>query len=145
MIHVPSAKDRVVVLGDFANFTPEELFNHFVDPVLLVQWWPQVASVDPRERGQFKFEWPGPGYSLHGEYTAFVPGAHLGFTWTFSHEPAAQPQQVDVFFSPLVEGTRIGIHHGSFGPDEGAARQGVAEGWIHFGMRLSGLREGAAL
>jgi uncharacterized protein YndB with AHSA1/START domain len=142
MIQVPSNSSQVVVLGDFQGFTPDELFNHWVDPVLLVLWWPQVASVDPREGGAYRFEWPERGYDLSGTFTSFEPARHLGMTWSWSHEPAGQPLQVDVYFEPLQEGTRLGIYHGSFGPEEAEARQGVAEGWIHFGMLLAGLRTG---
>ncbi|HEY0868299.1 MAG TPA: SRPBCC domain-containing protein, partial [Fimbriimonas sp.] len=125
-------------------FDPAELFEHWVDPVLLVQWWPRVASSDRSLGGAYRFEWPQPGHHLYGNYTAYEPGRRLGFTWTWSHEPATvQPLQVDVFFEPLLEdGTRIGIYHGTFMENEFDARQGVAEGWIHFGMLLAGLRSG---
>src|SRR5437762_168215 len=103
MIHVPSASERIVILGDFVGFTPHELFDYWTDPVRLVQWWPKTAEVDGRVGGAYRFEWPQPGYLLHGVYTAFEPGKHLGFTWSWSHEHAQQPLQVDIYFEPLLE------------------------------------------
>lgn len=146
MIEVPSSPDRVVVVGEFEGFAPEELFDYFVEPTKLVQWWPQVVTNDPREGGAYRFEWPQPGYYLHGTYTAFARGEHLGFTWTWNHDPGTyEPLQVDLYFQAIDGGTRLGIHHGPFAGEDTAARQGVIEGWIHFGMRLAGLRIGDAV
>lgn len=146
MIHVPSSDDRIVILGDFEGFTPEDLFDHWVDPVRLVQWWPQVASVEPKVGGHYRFDWPQPGDFLFGEYRSFDRGRRLGFTWSWNCEPNVhEPLLVDIFFEPLDGGTRIGIHHGPFGPADHAERQGVIEGWIHYGMLLAGLRTGEGL
>jgi hypothetical protein len=43
-------------------------------------------------------------------------------------------------------GARMAVHQGPFGEEasEQEDRQGIVEGWIHFGMRLAGLRVGDA-
>jgi uncharacterized protein YndB with AHSA1/START domain len=144
MKEIPCPKDRLVVCGDFGGFPPEDLFRFWTDPELVVRWWPKVATIDPRVGGSYQFSWKET--TLYGEYTAFEPGQHLGFTWCWSNLPTDQeePHQVDLYFMPLDDGTRLSIFQGPFGdtPEDQEARQGVLEGWIHFGMLLAGQRDG---
>ncbi len=84
------------------------------------------------------------GWILTGVYTSLEPGKSLGFTWNWNHEPGKKSRQVDVHLMPIEDGTRVAFYHREFGEDEleTADRQGILEGWIHFGMKLSGLRAG---
>lgn len=147
MKQIPSAPNTAIVSGDFEQFSPMELYHHFTLPERIVRWWPQVAEMEVRIGGAFHLSWPSNDWHLRGEYTALDPGAHLGFTWHWDHDPSHIPaKQVDIWFSPLFEhGSRIGIFHGPFdgSSEDQASRQGIVEGWIHFGMILAGLREGA--
>lgn len=146
MKQIPSAPELAVVTGDFDQYSPAEVFDLFTDPDRLVEWWPAEASVDLRLGGAFRFSWPQNDWHLRGEYTAVDPGRHLGFTWSWDHEPSHFPaKQVDIWFEPVHQGgTRVAIYHGPFDFSESdqQARQGIVEGWIHFGMRLAGLRPG---
>ena len=49
-------------------------------------------------------------------------------------------------FQPRENGTWMTITHGPWSQEQDSQteRQGVLEGWIHFGMRLAGLRRGIA-
>jgi uncharacterized protein YndB with AHSA1/START domain len=137
----------LVVTGEFGGFTPQELFDHWVRPELLVLWWPREAVVDPRVGGEYQFTWPQQEWVLTGSYTSFDPGRHLRFTWAWNHDvDRIGVSQVNVEFEPVDAGTRMTVTHGPWqqtreSQDE---RQGVLEGWIHFGMRLAGLRRGEA-
>jgi uncharacterized protein YndB with AHSA1/START domain len=144
---VSPSTDTIRVEGEFAAFSPAELFDYFVKPDLVVQWWPREATVDPREGGEYKFSWPEQGWHLQGRYTRFEPGARLGFTWSWDHDQTKyEPQQVELAFEQIEGGTKLTIDHGPWTQDgsEQTDRQGVIEGWIHFGMRLAGLRTGEA-
>lgn len=149
MVQVPSASDRAVIFGDFEGFTAPELYDHFLVPELLVRWWPMVATAEATVGGSYVFMWPEQSWTLRGTYTALERGRHLGFTWQWDHDPAgSEPGQVDIYWEELAEGsvTRMAVHHRPFEDSEAgqAARQGIVEGWIHFGMRLAGLRKGDA-
>ncbi|MDR3690197.1 MAG: SRPBCC domain-containing protein [Fimbriimonas sp.] len=145
MIVVPSASDCLVLYGDFLNFTPEELFDHWVKPELLLLWWPKDVELDAVVGGMYRFGWPEQDWVLRGRYEAFEPGRRLRFTWHWDQHPAdIDPMWVDVFFMPIDRGVRLSIFHGPYSEsasDQGA-KQGHLEGWIHFGMRLAGLRPG---
>jgi uncharacterized protein YndB with AHSA1/START domain len=148
MRQIPSAPEIAIVSGDFEQFNPLELFAYFTEAERLVQWWPKEAEVDSRLGGQFRLSWPENDWHLRGEFTAWEPGVHLGFTWAWDHEPSATiRKKVDIWFQPLFEsGGRLAVHHGPFELSETdqSARQGIVEGWIHFGMVLAGLRDGAS-
>jgi uncharacterized protein YndB with AHSA1/START domain len=145
MKQIPSSTDILVVYGDFHGFTPEELFDYWVEPELITQWWPKVAEVDPGIGGNYRFTWPEQQWFLHGVYAEFERGKRLKFGWTWNHEPGIyEPLWVDIHFMEIDHGTRMSIFHGPYTDSESdqGARQGNLEGWIHFGSRLAGLRVG---
>ncbi len=147
MTDISPNPSTIKVQGDFGGFTPAELFDYWVDSSLLVRWWPAEATVEPRVGGSYALSWPQQGWHLRGSYTAFEAGRHLGFTWAWDHDaPGTNPTQVDLTFEETDEGTRLTIDHGPWPNTEEAQteRSAVIEGWIHFGMRLAGLRTGAA-
>jgi uncharacterized protein YecA (UPF0149 family) len=57
-----------------------------------------------------------------------------------------EPLQVDLTFEEIEGGTRLTVDHAPWDDSQEAQdeRQGIVEGWIHFGMRLAGLRQGDA-
>ena len=141
MIEVPSDPELLVLVGEFPFYSPEDLFDAFTDPQRVVEWWPKEAIVEPVLGGRFVFRWPDQDWTLKGAYTAFIRGKHLGFTWKWNHGPEdSSPLQVDVYFAPLEEGARMSIFHGRFVDRDAPDRDGIREGWIHFGMILAGLR-----
>ncbi len=147
MKDVSPGPETIQVEGDFFGFTPQELFDHWVKPELLVEWWPREATVDPHLGGHYTFSWPEQGWELHGTYFDFEPGKALGFTWLWNFDKdRTEPLRVELRFSPIEGGTHLSVTHGPWGPspESQTERQGVIEGWIHFGMRLAGLRESEA-
>jgi len=147
MKQIPSSTDALVVYGDFHGFTPNELFDYWVNPELVTEWWPKVVEIDPRVGGAYRFSWPEQEWFLQGTYSVFDPGKQLKFGWTWNHEPGVyEPLWVDIYFMEIDNGTRMAIYHGPYTDTESdqGARQGNLEGWIHFGSRLAGLRVGEA-
>ena len=112
--------------------TPETAYEYFVDPELLVQWWPSEAQTDPQEGAEYRMFWEGPGVTLRGEYRKVVPGKQLAFTWKWDHEEL-QPRLVDVIFTPSPRGCVVSITHDADADDEASD---YANGWIHFLGRL---------
>jgi uncharacterized protein YndB with AHSA1/START domain len=143
MHQVPSDPSLAVIAGDFDGFTPESLFDHFTQPELLTKWWNPIAEIDLKPGGKYVFQWPQQGWTLRGEYLAVEPARHLAFTWAWDHGlQGYEPLRVDLWMDRIHEvGARLGIFHGPFELTEAdqVTKQGVAEGWIHFCMRLRGL------
>lgn len=147
MTDVSTSNATIQVTGDFLGFSPDELFDYWVKPDLLVKWWPREATVDPRMGGHYSYVWPEQNWVLQGDFTIFEPGSRLGFTWSWNHDMGKFGKtQVDLTFEAIDGGTRLNVQHGPWDSSEEAQteRQGVIEGWIHFGMRLAGLGTGEA-
>lgn len=144
MIEVPSDPSQLILVGEFPFYSPRDLFDSFTIPDLVVAWWPTVAVIEPGVGGRYEFVWPDQQWTLLGTYTAFEPGAHLGFTWRWNHgREEARPLQVDIFYIETEDGSRMSIHHGPFVGEDLKERDGIREGWIHFSMLLAGLRREA--
>ena len=61
MQQMPSADDRIIVQGHFSGFTPQELFDYWVTPSQVTQWWPEEAKINPGVGGDYCFTWPTMG------------------------------------------------------------------------------------
>lgn len=118
----------------------------WVVPDFLEQWWPERAEVHSGVGGKYRFSWPGRGWVLQGVYTLWEPKTRLGFTWKWNHDPADTPEmQVELNLKPNpAGGTDLTIMHWPYGDsvEDQTARDAHREGWMHFCMRLAGLREG---
>ncbi|OJU61545.1 MAG: hypothetical protein BGO01_05575 [Armatimonadetes bacterium 55-13] len=141
MLQLPTAQDRIVMTEEFPGFSVEELFAHFVQPDLLCLWWPKEAEVDPHAGGRYHLFWPSMSWSLLGTIYEFVPDERVGFTWIWEGgKPADNPLKVLIGFGRSESGARILLEHGQFEPEDAEAREGIIEGWIHFGAKLKSLR-----
>jgi len=112
--------------------SPEAVYEHFVDPELLVHWWPSEAETDPQEGGDYRMFWDGPNVTLRGQYRKTVPGRHLAFTWKWDHE-GLPSRLVDVMFKPSPRGCVVSVSHAAGSDDEASD---YTNGWIHFLGRL---------
>jgi len=146
MHEVPSSNSELVVQGDFEAFSPQELFDYWVTPSLITQWWCEVAVIRPCHDGDFTLSWPKIGWELKGRYTEFDPPSKLAFTWKWNHDIEDRAAlSVALSFDPVLSGgTLLTITHGPYSddPEDQAARKGHLEGWIHFCMKLASLRPG---
>lgn len=114
------------------NGSPEAVYDHFVDPELLVRWWPSEAETDPQVDGEYRMFWEGQDVTLRGRYRKIVPGRQLAFTWKWDHEDLP-PRLVDVIFKPAPRGCVVSVTHDAGSDDEAAD---YTNGWIHFLRRL---------
>ncbi len=119
---------------------PEEVFEMFVDPALLVRWIGISADLEPRPGGRFRFEIV-PGEFCEGAYTTVDRPRRVAFTWGWTTPSMGLPpghSQVEVTFEPCADGrTRVRLVHTGLG----AAGPMHDDGWTNFLARLS---EGAA-
>lgn len=136
-----STPDHVVLVETFARSSPDQLFQYFVDPDLLVQWWPQTAEVEPRLGGTYHLAWPSMNWHLRGDYTEFSPGDVLAFTWKWDHDRAKPVRTVRITLAPVETGTKLEIVHGTYtgSAEDQEERQGHIEGWAHFLEKLGSI------
>lgn len=123
---------RTVHIERKVNASPELVYEHFVDPELLVRWWPTQADTDPRVDGEYRMFWEGQGVTLRGRYRMVVPGKQLAFSWKWDHEDLP-PRLVDVIFKASPRGCVVSVTHDAGSDDEASD---YTNGWIHFLGRL---------
>ena len=128
----------VVVVSALLPATPESVFNAWIDPVQLSNWWgagPEfstgVVEVDPRPGGSYRLGMiasSGAEYIATGQYTEFEPGRKLSFSWRWEHSDESFPTtRIEVSFEAAEQGCRVEIRHHSL-PDA-AQRNSHEDGW----------------
>lgn len=138
LVELEGPTDRLVVQGTFET-TPARLFQYWVEPALLAEWWAPGAEIDLRVGGLYTLSWPAMGWCLRGTYSVVESGERLAFTWAWDHEPELPERAVDVRFVADAAGTVMTIEQGIYRdlPEDVADRQSHLEGWLHFGERLA--------
>jgi hypothetical protein len=94
--------------------TADVAYNYFIQPELLMLWWPSEAETDPQVGGEYRMFWEAPGVTLRGQYRKAVPGRQLAFTST-------------------RRGCVVSVTHDAGSDDEASD---YTNGWIHFLGRL---------
>lgn len=133
---------QVIMQAGFPQFTPEQLFSHWIQPDLLRQWWPPQAEIEAQSDGHYHLMWPSMNWHLRGTYSTFEPGKTLAFTWAWDHEPNRPARTVEVQLQPQGDGTRLTLTHGTYtdSPEDQNERQGHIEGWQHFLGQLQSIK-----
>jgi uncharacterized protein YndB with AHSA1/START domain len=115
---------------------PEVVFPYFTDPGRMVGWMGVAALLDPRPGGALRIEANGRDVVL-GEYVEVDPPRRVVFTWGFDGAApivAAGSTRVEVTLERDGDGTLLTLrHHGLEDP----VRNGHAEGWTHYLVRLA--------
>jgi uncharacterized protein YndB with AHSA1/START domain len=120
--------------AEIAEADPARVFDYWVQPDLLVKWWPHEANTEPKSGGSYLLSWPGMGWRLAGIYQDFERGKKLAFTWKWLHEAKLPERLVTVTFAPLDGITIVTVEHGTYSDSEAdqTDRQGHIDGWNYF-------------
>ncbi len=128
-------------------FSPDEVFQHFVDPELLVRWFypegckPERAILEPRIGGLFAVDMKTVddlALSVRGEVLELSFNSRLRFTWKWTSGPLVSVPEsvVDLEFKATKSGTTLLIKQGFFSSEE--LMQEHARGWEMALKRLEG-------
>ncbi len=137
--------ERFVLKARFPHFTPELLFNYWIKPELLRQWWSDDIQIVARLGGSFCLPWQESPRGITGTYTYFEHGARLAFSWHWSHENVTPPRHIALGFRPSTNGGAslmlvAGLYDQS--PESRRSRRDHIDCWTYILTRLH-LREGA--
>jgi uncharacterized protein YndB with AHSA1/START domain len=118
---------------------PERVFDHFVDPALLVRWMGDWARLEAREGGLFAVDING--VIIRGSFVRLDRPRSIEIAWGEAGNAAMPPgsTRLIVRFTPTEEGTRVELEHRGLVPDEASKH---AVGWPHFLDRLEVLARG---
>lgn len=120
--------------------SPEDVFDYFVRPELLVRWMGDAARLDATEGGIFSVDING--VCIRGSYVRIDRPRLIEVAWGEAGNEAMPPGAtlLRVTFEPLGATTRVQLEHQGLVPSE-AAKHSV--GWPHFLRRLSIAARGA--
>jgi uncharacterized protein YndB with AHSA1/START domain len=118
---------------------PEAVFGYFTDPMKMVRWMGNEATLDPRPGGICRVNMIreiGEAAAI-GEFVEVVPYSRVVFTWgweqgLFGVPPAST--RVEVSLVPDGSGTLVRLVHSEL-PEE--AVEAHEAGWSHYLKRLS--------
>lgn len=112
---------------------PEQVFEYFVRPEMIVRWMGDYAVLDPRPGGEFTLDING--VPVRGRYLELDPPRRLLISWGHAGSDRLPPgaSTVEITLTEEEGGTTVRIaHHDLPEPEE---RQ-HAVGWPHFLERL---------
>jgi uncharacterized protein YndB with AHSA1/START domain len=120
---------------------PETVFSFFTDPVRMVQWMGEQATLDPRPGGACRIGFqPATAervYAVAGEFIELEPYSRIVFTWGWEDEFFRTPPQstaVEVTLTPDGDGTILRLTHRRLPPTAVGLHR---RGWEHYLARLS--------
>lgn len=131
-------EDQVLVIERTIAAPPEKVFDAWINPELLVQWWgPEgmsipVHSLDVREGGEWKTTMrnaEGGEHHVSGVYKIIDRPNCLVFTWAWTQEDGTRGEETEITvrFEPDGDGTKMTLDQRSFA--EVANRDNHGMGW----------------
>ncbi len=143
-------ENRDLTLERVIDATPQAVFDAWIDPAKLPQWWgphgmtTPVCEIDARPGGLFRTVMRAPDgaeYPTQGVFLLLAPGRRLVFTDAFDPDwrPSAKPFfTADVRFEDLDGKTRLTAfaRHWTVEDRETHERMGFANGWAQTLERL---------
>ena len=122
-----------VVTSVHIEATPEQVYEHFVNPEAIVGWMGDYALLNPEPGGEFAVDING--VPVRGAYLELDPPRRLLISWGHAGSERLPPgsSTVEVRFTPQEGGTLVEVVHS--GLPELEAEQHTL-GWEHFLARL---------
>jgi uncharacterized protein YndB with AHSA1/START domain len=113
---------------------PEQVFDYFVKPELLVRWMGDFAKLEATDGGIFAVDING--IIIRGEFVRVERPHLIEIAWGEAGNAAMPPgsTRLLVRLTPLTSGTRVQLTHSGLVPSEAGKH---AIGWPHFLERLS--------
>jgi uncharacterized protein YndB with AHSA1/START domain len=118
---------------------PDHVFDHFVDPALLVRWMGDYARLEAREGGLFAVDING--VIIRGHFVRVERPTLIEVAWGEAGNEAMPPgsTRLVIRLTAHGRGTRVELVHDGLVPSEAAKH---AIGWPHFVARLATLCAG---
>lgn len=118
---------------------PEQVFDYFVKPELLVRWMGDFAKLEATDGGLFAVDING--VIIRGEFVRVERPHLVEIAWGEAGNAAMPPgsTRLVVRLTPLSGGTRVQLTHSGLVAGEAEKH---AVGWPHFLKRLSVAAEG---
>jgi uncharacterized protein YndB with AHSA1/START domain len=136
-IAVAPSQGLVVEREIHIDASPDTVFEFFTDPVKMVRWKGESATLDPRPGGIYRVEMNEQAIAV-GEYVELDPPNRIVFTWGWEGGYASTPpgsSTVEFTLTPDGDGTLVRLVHSRLSTPESAEAHG--HGWDQYMPRLA--------
>lgn len=119
--------------------TPDRVFDHFVQPELLIRWMGDSARLEAKDGGLFAVDING--VAIRGSYVRLERPHLIEIAWGEAGNASMPPgaTRLVVRLTARGEGTLLELEHSGLTPAEAAKHRA---GWPHFLARLARLAGG---
>jgi uncharacterized protein YndB with AHSA1/START domain len=116
------------------NASVEDVFRHLTDPVAMIRWMGQHATLEAAPGGAFEVDING--VAVRGRYVEVDPPRRVVVSWGVAGNAELPPGSTEVEFTltPTPAGTRLRLVHRNL-PASQASMHAI--GWEHFLARLA--------
>jgi uncharacterized protein YndB with AHSA1/START domain len=113
---------------------PEQVFDHFTNPELMVKWMGEFARLQAVEDGLFSVDIDG--VLIRGSYRTLDRPRFIEIAWGEAGNAQMPPGStcLTISLEPSDSGTLLTLKHSGLVPDEAEKH---AYGWPHFLARLA--------
>ncbi|MFN0090750.1 MAG: SRPBCC domain-containing protein [Acidimicrobiales bacterium] len=116
----------------FIAAAPATVWEFWVDPARMCEWWGAEAELDPRPGGVCRVVMGPEGPVMSGSYVELTPFERLVLLFGWEGEQHGVPPRstrVEVTLAPEAGGTRLVLRHSQLPP---AAAADHHHGWAHY-------------
>ncbi|MDH4143931.1 MAG: SRPBCC domain-containing protein [Acidimicrobiia bacterium] len=116
----------------FIAASPSTVWQFWVDPDRMCEWWGTEAELDPRPGGIYRVAMSADGPVMSGTYVELQPCERLVFLFGWEDASlAVRPgsTRVEVTMRPERDGTRLQLRHTDL---PAASTEAHRDGWEHF-------------
>jgi activator of HSP90 ATPase len=116
---------KAFTVSEWFPASPEEVYQAWLDSKNHAQMTGSPARMSSKVGEEFE-AWDG---YIFGKNLELEPGKRILQTWrTTEFDPSEQDSLVEIVFEPVVNGTKVTIHHSNL-PAHGSQYQ---QGWVDF-------------
>lgn len=123
---------------------PEVVFNAITNESELVNWFPDIAILEPRVGGKVRFTFhkeksmKDKDHHLDGTILEYVKNEKISYTWHFEEIPE-MPRTVVTWTVEKIDGnkTKIELLHTGFDPSARETFDEHNKGWTYFTVKLA--------
>ena len=143
-------KDYDIIKKDIViNASVDKVFSALIDPEQLTQWFPNVATIEPRVGGKIFFRFSKEvtkekkAHDVIGTIINIIPNKELSHTWNFTAKPDYSKETIVTWRLDQIDKdkTKLTLVHSGFTNADRLQYDEHNEGWDWYVKRLENFVE----
>ena len=131
------------------NASVDKVFSALIDPEQLTQWFPNIATIEPRIGGKIFFRFSKEvtkekkDHDVIGTIINIIPNKELSYTWNFTTKPDYSKETIVTWKLDQLDKdkTRLTLVHSGFTNADKLQYDEHNEGWDWYVKRLENFVE----